>query len=226
MNLKRQTRIFVPLTEPFNTAQWAETVIGGIIAPVVSEKEQGLEWFWFSRYDCTARIDSADCDINKIPREFMDSQSNNFKSVRFRYSIEDKYFKEFEEHLKNKVLEAGCSVSDFRDYDFLGDLGSNRHIGGERIDERKQQRAYLVAKLYDAISRIVIHALTGPDDKGIYRIEHNDDKQNPLGSSFETLHHLFCNITAVPTRVLISQMGVGTDWSAIQNVIQEVRVRF
>jgi hypothetical protein len=73
---------------------------------------------------------------------------------------------------------------------------------------------------------LVIDALVGPDPQGRYEIEVNDNQQNPLRSSFESVHHLFCNITDVPLRVIISQMGVGTDWSGLQNVVQEVRVKF
>jgi hypothetical protein len=55
--------------------------------------------------------------------------------------------------------------------------------------------------LYCAISRLVIDALVGPDHLGRYRLERNDCNGNPQGSTFETLLHLFCNITNVPTEV-------------------------
>jgi len=221
----RQTRIFVPLTVPFDTKLWAETVIGGIIAPIVRE-ELGLQWFWFSRYNCATEADSGDCDISQIPAEFMVPQNRHFRSVRFRYSIAEGSRQAFEDQCHSRIRDLGCCVSDFLNYDFLGDLGGDRHIGGERAEPRRKHRAQLVAEMYQAISRVVIDALVGPDPQGRYRVEQNDNPENPLGSSFESLHHLFCNITDVPLRVLISQMRVGTDWSGLQNVVQEVRVKF
>lgn len=221
----RQTRIFVPLIMPFDTTLWAETAIGGIISPILRE-ELDLEWFWFSRYNCPAEVDSGDCDINQIPPEFMLPQNHHFRSVRFRYSIAEGTRQAFEDQCQFRIRGMGCCVSDFRDYDFLGDLGGARHIGGKRTEPRREHRAQLVAELYQSISRLVIDALVGPDPQGRYGVEQNDNPQNPLGSSFESLHHLFCNITDVPLRVLISQMGVGTDWSGLQNVVQEVRVKF
>jgi len=221
----QQTRIFVPLGVPFDTHLWAETAIGGIIAPIV-RGELSPQWFWFSRYDCPPEVDSGDCDISQIPAQFMIPQNRHFRSIRFRYSIAEESRQAFEDQCHSRIRDAGCSISDFRNYDFFGDLSGPRHLGGDRTRPRQERRAQLVAELYQAISRLVIDALVGPDPQGRYGVEHNDDPQNPLGSSFESLHHLFCNITNVPLRVLISQMGVRTDWSGLQNVVQEVRVKF
>ena len=57
-----------------------------------------------------------------------------------------------------------------------------------------------------ATSRLVIDALVGPDGQGRYRLETNDvQSQNPRGSTFQSLLHLFCNITNVPTDVYVFQ---------------------
>ena len=221
----RQTRIFAPLAVPFDPPLWAESVIGHIIGPLVRE-ELSPNWFWFSRYDCTPEMDSGDCDISKIPADFMLPSNRHFRSVRFRYSVPEEARQAFEDRCLSCIRNVGCAISHFLPYDFLGDLGGARHLGGERTEPRQQRRAQLVAEVYQAISRIVIDALVGPDPQGRYRVEQNDNPENPLGSSFESLHHLFCNITDVPLRVLISQMGVGTDWSGLHNVVQQVRVQF
>ena len=44
----RQTRIFVPSTEPMG--DWAETLIGRVFRPLTEEFSASLAWFWFSRY--------------------------------------------------------------------------------------------------------------------------------------------------------------------------------
>jgi hypothetical protein len=51
--------------------------------------------------------------------------------------------------------------------------------------------------------------LIGPDpNDGQYRIEQNSYfEQNPNGSSFESVHHVFCNITNVPTSILFAAQG-------------------
>ena len=53
--------------------------------------------------------------------------------------------------------------------------------------------------LYFAISQFVIDGLVGPDEQDRYRLEHNDALENPQGSTFQSILHLFCNITNVPT---------------------------
>jgi hypothetical protein len=220
----RQTRIFTPQTAPFDSEFWAETVLGNIIEPAVTDAD-GLDWFWFSRYKCPPGVDSGDCDITKIPPNFQ-RPDGNFHSLRFRYSIQIDHQEAFESKIQNLLNARSCHISDFRNYDFLDDLGGERHTGGERTPERQQRRADLVAQFYNATADLVMDALVGPDEEGRFSIEKNDNSQNPLGSSFESLHHLFCNITNVPLRVLVSQIGIGTDWMPIQQSVQGIRVQF
>jgi hypothetical protein len=225
----RQTRIFAPPTVPFATEAWAETIVGCIIAPVIAEA-QDLEWFWFSRYVCRTEGALDDCDITMISCDCRPPNRSS-RSVKFRYSIADDRREAFEEQCRNRINNSGCCISDFRPYEFLEDLGSDRHIGGARTEARRQNRAQLVAELYHSISRLVLDALEGPDNNGRFALEHNGGDQNPLGSSFESLHHLFCNITGVPLSVLISRDSIGTDWShrpmvALTDAKQRVRLNF
>jgi hypothetical protein len=224
MNVNRQTRIFVPRNQLFDHDQWAETVIGRIILPIICNADY-LIWYWFSRYDCPKEVDSGDCDINQIPMEFMNLDSQHYRSVRFRYSLEESLVGNFERYCLKLIQDSGCAISDFRDYDFIGDLGSDRHLGGERSSNRRRGRAELVVSLYHATSRLVLDALIGPDEQGRYSLEYNDSNQNPLHSTFESLHHVFCNITDVPLRVLVSPQSIGTDWNP-PHALQAYRVKF
>lgn len=221
----RQTRIFVPLSVPFDQETWAETVFARIIRPAV-ENYPTLHWFWFSRYDCPANMDSGDCDISKIPAEFVVPQNEHHRSIRFRYSVEDSETESFEQACLTLIDQNGCRISDFRNHDLVADLGSDRHIGGDRSPERRQRRAKIIVQLYYATSLLALDALVGPDEHGRFRFEHNDSNDIPHDSSFETPHHVFCNITDVPLRVLVSQQSVGTDWAPPQNPVHAVRVRF
>ena len=68
-----------------------------------------------------------------------------------------------------------------------------------------------MAAFLTATSRLFIDALQGPDDQGYFRLEHNTEQNNnPHGSTFESIHHLFCNITDPPLHVLVAEPVVGT----------------
>ncbi|MDD5176417.1 MAG: hypothetical protein PHQ05_08365 [Sterolibacterium sp.] len=214
----RQTRVFVPSNDP--EENWAETLIGKLFRPLTARFSDHLEWFWFSRYG-PITSDSSDCDIAKIPFEYKISTHTgsgiSHRSMRFRYFIADHQQEAFEQWALQMLTKQGYCVSDFRPYDFVGDTGSNRFLGNEnRRPNRAMQRAQLVTQFYMASSRLVIDALVGPDDAGRYRMETNDDFQNPGGSSFQSIHHLYCNITCTPTDVYVFQkagldvIGFGT----------------
>ena len=215
----RQTRVFVASTEAED--DWAETLIGSLLRPLTAEFAAHLDWFWFSRYGSAAE-DSGDCDIALIPAEYKRPLENGgpeiHRSMRFRYAIADEWQEPFERRARQLVTQQNYCVSDFRAYDFVGDTGNNRLLGNEnRLPGRAQQRALLVTQFYMAISRLMIDALVGPDKDGRYRVESNDDElQNPAGSTFQSLLHLFCNITSVPTDVYVFRkeglniLGFGT----------------
>lgn len=63
----RQTRIFVPSTEPLK--DWVETLIGKVLRPLAEEHAGAMEWFWFSRCGTNA-YESGDCTIELIPGEY------------------------------------------------------------------------------------------------------------------------------------------------------------
>jgi hypothetical protein len=211
--------VFVPSSEPL--ADWAETLIGRVFRPLVAEFDDGLGWFWFSRYAASAE-ESGDCDIQVIPEEYkqpLERGGTGFhRSMRFRFNVIANQQSAFEQRANELISRSGYRISDFRDYDFVGDIGSNRFLGVEnRQPGRAEQRAMLTVRFYWIISKLVIDALVGPDERGRFRTETNDDTlQNPRGSTFQSLLHLFCNITSVPTDVYVWQkpsmnlIGYGT----------------
>lgn len=200
----RQTRIFVPATE--STDDWAETLAGRVLRRLAAEFDGRLDWFWFSRYGA-ANGDIADCDITRIPPHCIASGSAAVahRSLRFRYAVGDEHVAAFEARTAELIAHYGYAISDFRPYDFVADTGSARFLGeGNASPQNALRRAELVTQFYMATSRLVLDALVGPDDRERYRIERNGDLvQNPRGSSFQSLHHVFCNITNVPTDVYV-----------------------
>jgi hypothetical protein len=216
----RQTRVFVRSDELADN--WAETLIGKIFQPLTTEFVDALIWFWFSRYVQSAD-DSGDCEISKIADEFKQPLSPSggpvHRSLRLRFNIDDQLkCTAFEQRATELIGTGGYRITDFRDYDQVADTGSNRFLGVEnRQSRRAEQRAKLTTSFYFSISKLVIDALVGPDEHGRFRMETNDDsRENPRGSTFQSLLHLFCNITQVPTDVYIyqklgmSMIGFGT----------------
>ena len=203
----RQTRVFVKSLEPEDG--WWDTLIGTVFRPVTEEFEDSLEWFWFSRYACDDNLDSNDCDISSIPVEYKQPLQPGgvpyHRSMRFRFCLANQArLEQFERRAGELIGQRGYRVSDFREYDFVRDTGGDRLLGIEnRQAGRAERRAVLTTRFYSAISRFVIDALVGPDEKGRFRMESNDDSNNPNGSTFESLLHLFCNITSVPTRLYV-----------------------
>lgn len=219
----RQTRVFVLSAEPLG--DWAETLIGKVFAPLAREFDEALEWFWFSRYVLPAN-DSADCQIEAIPDEFkqlLDPGGNALhRSMRFRFSVSGELQEAFERRASELIAAGGYCISDFRPYDSVDDTGSNRFLGLENRGEgRREQRAALITNLYSVIAQLVVDALVGPDEQGRFRFEINDDTlNNPRSSTFQSVLHLFCNITDVPTDVYLFHktdsglIGCGTFMSA------------
>jgi hypothetical protein len=220
----RQTRIFVPTAQPFDADSWAETALGAIVAPLVSPAQQ-LEWYWFSR-SVSDGGDSGDCDIAKIPESF--AIDGLYRSLRLRYAIPTLAQSEFERRALELIETTGAKVSDFRDYPWIDDLGGDRFVGGDRSRSRRESRANLMARYLDALSRVTLDCVIGPTDEGRHAFEANDGDQNPHGSSFESIHHLFCNMTDVPTFVLVLGNQLATHWMPRPAGVEpyELRVKF
>jgi hypothetical protein len=199
----RQTRIFVPPTEP---AEWAETLIGRVIRPIAREFPNDLLWFWFSRSVCLigmAGEDRGDCDFDSLPDAyklaFPAAIQAGHRSLRLRFEIADAQQVAFENRLRELLVQHRYAITDIRDYDPVAHTGGDRFLGIEnRQPGRDARRAALVTLLCHAVSQVVIDGLVGPDASGRYRIETNNHHQNPNGSPFEPLHELFVNITQVP----------------------------
>lgn len=218
----RQTRIFANSDEPYT---WAETIIGRVIKPLNIEFKDSLKSFWFSRYICQIGVvgeDRGDCEFALLPNDFKQPFTGfvqpGHRSIRFRFEVIDANLVDFEARLQELVIQHGYSISDIRDFDELADLGGNRFLGVEnRLPANATQRAHLVTHFLQSISELFMDALVGPDPENCYRLEYNDElQQNPNGSTFESLHHLFCNMTQVPVSILVSTGNqtnlLGTFW--------------
>ena len=194
----RQTRIYAPSKPPYDGKLWGETMIARIIKPL-SHSGQGLEWIWFTRY-ASLETDFADSDGTHCPTAFFGG--GLCRSLRLRFQISEDHRSEFEASAGELIQSEGCWIADWRDYD-SGELCSDRFTGEDRTDSRRAERKLLVMKYLHAVSRLALHSLVPADQEGRWRFEMNDDPQNAYGSTFFSLHHLFCNATNVPLGVLV-----------------------
>lgn len=220
----RQTRIFVPPDGVFEGDSRVEAVLGTVVSPLIAAHAK-LEWFWFSRY-VSDRTDSGDCEIAEIPAVF--ANDGPYRSVRLRYAVSVDERDAFEQRARGLIDDVGAKVSDFRDYPWVDDLGGDRFVGGDRSPERREFRANLVVRYLDALARLTLDCISGPDADGRYTFERNDNEQNPHGSSFESMHHLFCNMTDVPTFVLVLGNQLATHWMTRPTGVEpyELRLQF
>jgi hypothetical protein len=197
--VQRQVRIFVP--PDLDNSCWVETVLGGVVWPVT--KQFPPLWYWFSRYEEGRQGSNTDCDLASIPASF--GVRDIFRSVRFRYAIPAGIREEFEAEASALISSSGFAASGCLDYPYIEDLASPRFLAEPRTPERQLSRADLHAAFLHATSRLFMDALTGPDDKGLYRAEHN--ALTLCNSSFSAVRHLFCNMTEAPTPIFVDEAG-------------------
>lgn len=194
----RQTRIFVPPAAPYDEDHWAETLLGSVVARLAEDPV--LEWWWFSRYVLPADADTGDCDFALLPRSIF-WRGGMHRSLRFRYAIRARDREAFEEAARRTIDDAGALVTDFRDYDLVGDLGSRRFLGADAGETSPERRAAAVVGFLQATSRLAIDCLVGPDEHGRFRFESEGVEG---GSPFRVPLHLFWNMTLVPVRVTVA----------------------
>lgn len=227
-----QTRIFVLPQEPHET--FVETLVGRTIAPLCQVFSAALKWFWFTRY--TQIIgqpgeDRGDCDFDAIPPQYKLGFVGNpplHRSVRFRFGVIDDAAQEVVQSLGNLIAANGYAHSGVIEWNQLNDAGSGRFLATENTTPARQvQRAALVTEYYYSICRLFSDALVGPDENNCFRLETNSHEQNPNKSTFESLHHIFCNITEPPLDVLIDTgISVGTRIYPPAPKLIPMRVRF
>lgn len=203
----RQTRIYAPHTAPYDNHLWAETMMARIIKPL-SERE-GVKWVWATRY-AFQELDFSDSDGSKVPEGFFSKPL--YRSLRFRYEVEQDHQEDFESFGSSLVQNERCWNADWRD--FSESLCCDRFLGIPRTEIRRIERRILVLNYLNSVTRLTLHSLVPADTEGRFKIEDNDHQENPSNSAFFSLHHLFCNTTEVLLTALITddqgKLQVGT----------------
>lgn len=131
-----------------------------------------LQLFWFSRYG-----------------------SPGSREIKFRFAIEDYETVRSEIEVIEKAFahgSEGCGI-----YDYVSDLGGGRFVAPDRKSAHQTQRALLVYEFLTAGARLFIDCLV-QDGSGWKHEEEKVSFYNRI-TPLETFHHLFCNMTDVPT---------------------------
>jgi hypothetical protein len=126
-----------------------------------------------------------------------------------RFRVLTNHYPEIEPHLV--PLRDGLGLVDTGEEKNLtleGDLGHARFLPPARQDVTATQRAMAVLDFLHATCSLYLGCLVELPD-GYWTAEQNPHHENPGQSTFESIHHLFCNITHVPLELYVS---LHTDW--------------
>lgn len=172
--------LIIPDTAPFDKHEnWFESFVGRHIRPVVASST--LKRFWFSRY----------------------GQVGAGKSIRFRFEFDDLSLVQSEIDQLLKIFPVGNSG--YADYDYASDIGEgegSRFLGVNGRHQDKGLRGELAFDFLHASARLFLDCLAGPDSAGYFKKEPETSSGFSVETSLEQFHHLFCNMTAVPTFVV------------------------
>ena len=187
--------IFAPNEEPFEN-NWVEQILGTTVKPVYQQYKDNIKWFWVTRY--IEPYDEIAPPVNfPLPEKYR--SDGNRRYIVFRISAHDESEQAIYDLTVQLAREAGCYTDPrgWLDYDVVADLGSDRFIHTGATAEERVERGKLVACFVDATIKLMIDLLV-KDAGGKWVLEPSTHQQNPNGSVFESVHHLFCNATAAP----------------------------
>lgn len=212
--------VYVPPEQPYGD-NWVEQVLGEVVRPVYERFKTKIDWLWITRYSGPYDRNQAPWHGANLPERYR--SKGHYRYVLFRMNT----FSQGDDEVHKQAIElsqqAGCYIEQgWTDYDMKRDLGSNRFNRVDAGDEGRAGRAEMIARLIDATVKVMLDMLV-VDDTGRWTLEPSIHEQNPNGSVFESIHHLFCNTTNVPTTALLSlhnhQLQVKTFWQGGQSSI-------
>lgn len=191
---------------------WVEQILGEVIAPVWEVRRGSLDWVWVTRYveplESTLLATTPPDETRGIPDDFVDSQRLT-RRVIFRAAGDNAAV--VRKGLLGLSEKTGCHVR-ITLWDIVEDLGSDRFIQSNATIEQRMQRADLVGRFVDAGCQLMFDAVT-LDHNSQWTLERNTHQQNPTGSFFFSVHHLFCNLTnlQIPVQVMVKTHFSGAE---------------
>jgi hypothetical protein len=170
-----------PNAAPFDGETWFETFAGRFVKPLLETGQ--VQQYWFTRYG-----------------------SPDLHEIRLRVATES--FSTLNPLVQEKVREFHfTNLHDELNETLTSSLGGTRFLSPDASNQLQLERAQLTFNFLHSLSALYLASLVGPDASGRFRQERNTERNNPHGSIFETLHHLFCNVTDVVTEVEAFKAG-------------------
>jgi len=199
-----------PVSPPYNGNNWVEQILGDIVKPLYEKYESHLDWLWITRYSGTYP-DRFVWDYS-VPPEYLGGiqtsegqPSQWFRFVAFRASVLNEVSAEFQTHSEQLFSEAKFFLNPggWAKFPVVEGLGNERFVHKSRPEEAKQHRARLIAKFVHYTVLLALSALE-QDADGSWHFEPNDDENNPQGTFFQSVRHLFSNSIDLPFLFQIS----------------------
>ncbi len=171
--------LIIPDRPPYDRPDsWFESFVGNHLLPIIQSAP--LKRFWFTRYGGVG----------------------GKKWILFRFECDDPA--EMQPYV-DQLLEAfPLGGSGYGDYDVASDIGEwegSRFLGANGRHHDKKRRGELAFDFLHAAARLYLDALAGPDAGGYFVREPETTSGFSQETSLEQFHHLFCNMTGVPSFV-------------------------
>lgn len=215
--------VFAPPREPYG-ANWVEQILGDVVRPILARYADSISWVWMTRY-ADVYVDSQPPLDVALPAEFRADGRFRFLVLRLQINPDDRGAVQTE--IIQLARAAGC-FTDPRDwiaYDPVADVGGDRFIRNDAAEPERAERARLVLQFVDATVRLMLHSLVKDPAEHWINEPNMIRAQNPKGSMFESIRHLFCNATGVPTSVLVAgdwrSLQLGTYWMSPVSITGE-----
>lgn len=182
----KSIHVNVPNIAPYDRADWFESLVGNFFKPIIATGL--LQSYWFTRYE------------------------DPLKHARFRIKTADYAVLKpsVDDLINNLRLTDRADEENYADNEFT----SARWCGTRNppVDSATRQR--LTWNFLSAAAALYVDTFSHADAQGYWVREDNQDKaQNIDGDTIESVHHLFCNMTAVRPRVEMLEQFDGSGFT-------------
>jgi len=178
----KSVSLIIPDHAPYDGPDsWFESFVGNDLLPVIERSE--LRRFWFSRYGAVG----------------------SGKHILFRFETDD--LQAVEAQLEALRSKFSLGPEGYTDYDYPADIGrgaGSRFLGSNSRHQDHGRRGEVAFDFLHASARLFLDCLSGPDAQGYFRLERERTSGFSVETSMEQFHHLFCNMTGVPTFIVIA----------------------
>jgi hypothetical protein len=175
----KSLELVIPDTPPYDRPDsWFESFVGSHLLPVIQAAPLGR--FWFTRYGGVGAK----------------------KWILFRFECDDPAG--VQPYIDRLVGAFSPGDSGYCDYDAASDIGEgegSRFLGANGRHHDKRRRGDLAFDFLHATAKLFLDGLAGPDAGGYFVREPETASGFSRETCLEQFHHLFCNMTGVPSFV-------------------------